>query len=245
MKIVTLDIETSPNIAHVWGLFKQTVSLSQLRESTRVIAFAAKWYDKPDVLFHSDHHDGHEAMVRSAHALLNQADVLVHYNGKRFDVPHLQREFVLGELGPPAPFQQVDLLDVMRSRFRFASNKLQHVATELGIGSKTQHEGHELWVKCMAGDSAAWELMKKYNMQDVVLTEELYERVRPWITGHPHWGLFLDDDHCCSNCGGQNLTKQGFSHTKLSKFQQYRCSDCGTWSRGKTAVARVDERGVA
>lgn len=59
-KVLTLDIETSPNLAHVWSLWKQNVSLSQLMQSGQVICFAAKWHDKPKVTFHSDHHDGHD-----------------------------------------------------------------------------------------------------------------------------------------------------------------------------------------
>lgn len=42
MRILTLDLETSPNIAHVWGLWQQNVSLNQLMESTQVISWAGK-----------------------------------------------------------------------------------------------------------------------------------------------------------------------------------------------------------
>ena len=64
LKLLTLDIESAPNVAHVWGLFKQTVSLNQLMESGQVISFAAKWHGKPKVLFYSDHHDGHDVMIQ-------------------------------------------------------------------------------------------------------------------------------------------------------------------------------------
>lgn len=244
-KILTLDIETSPALAHVWSLWNNNVSLSQLRQATQVIAFAAKWYGQSKVEFRSDFHDGHEAMVERACALINEADIVVHYNGTKFDMPHLRREFLLASLPPHKPVLEVDLLKVAKGRFRFISNKLDHVSRELGLGGKVSHTGHDLWVRCLAGDAKAWALMKRYNIGDVRLTEQLYDRLRPWVSNHPHMGLFLGEENCCNRCGSTDLERRGFHHTPVSSYQQYRCRECGGWSRGKTAVARVDERGTA
>ena len=109
-KILTLDCETSPNIADVWGLWQQNVSLNQLRESTRMISFAAKWLGKPRVEFYSEFHNGRVEMIHRAHEMCNEADVMIHYNGRTFDVPHLNREFIENGFAPPSPFQQIDLL---------------------------------------------------------------------------------------------------------------------------------------
>ncbi len=54
MKILLLDIESSPNTAHVWGLWQQNVSINQLMESSYVLCYAAKWLGQKDVLFDSD-----------------------------------------------------------------------------------------------------------------------------------------------------------------------------------------------
>ena len=37
MKLLFLDIETSPNQAYVWGLFKQNIGISQMTDSSRVM----------------------------------------------------------------------------------------------------------------------------------------------------------------------------------------------------------------
>ena len=230
-KVLTLDIETSPNLAHVWSLWKQNVSLSQLMQSGQVICFAAKWHDKPKVTFRSDHHDGHDEMVRHAHRLIDEADVVVHYNGLAFDMPHLRREFLLAELAPPSPVQEIDLLKVVQKHFRFTSNKLAHVTEQLGLTGKLSHSGHQLWVDCMNGDQKAWDTMRRYNKQDVVTTEELYDRLLPWITGHPHVGLYDGETYCCRNCGSKDVQKRGFRYTAYSKYQQVQCNKCGSWSR--------------
>lgn len=245
MKLLTLDLETSPNLAHVWALRDQSVSLSQLRESSRVISFAAKWRGDKRVMFHSDHHDGHDAMIVAAHALLDEADVLVTYNGKRFDTPHLRREFLLAGLEPPAPFAEVDLYQVVRNRFRFPSNKLDYVVQALGLGEKASHEGHDLWVKCLAGDDAAWRRMARYNKQDVVITERLYERLIPWVPKHPHVGLRSGNEGAsCQRCGSSRLQKRGFAYTPLGVFQQLQCQGCRSWSRGAQKLGAATTRGI-
>lgn len=247
-KMLFIDIETSPNLAYVWRMFKENVSLPQLVETTQMISFAAKWRNRKQVFFHSDFHDGHEAMVERAFHLIDAADIVVHYNGKSFDMPHLNREFITnGFPGPPSPVQQIDLLHTMRKRFRFASNKLDHVTQQLGQAGKVQHTGFQLWRDCMAGDPKAWALMRKYNRADVTELEDLYEKVKPWIISHPHMGLYDDDTDApdvCGRCESPNITRQGYSYTGASKFQRYRCKDCNGWSRGKKAIARVEARPV-
>lgn len=246
-RIVVLDIETAPALADVWSLWNVNVGLSQLRQVSTVICFAAKWHGQRRVEFYSDHHNGHGEMVKQAHRILGEADVVVHYNGAKFDMPHLRREFLLAELPPHKPVQEVDLLRVAKGRFRFQSNKLDHVAQQLGVGSKVKHAGHVLWVACMAGDDGAWAQMRRYNKADVVLTEKVYDRLKPWIHNHPHAGLYAElDPLTCGlpGCGGK-LQRRGFKATAISTYQQYQCQACGAWSRGKTAIARVDERGTA
>lgn len=245
MKILCLDIETSPNVAHVWSLFNQNVGLSQLRESTEVICFAAKWIGKPTTYFYSTHHHGKEVMLQKAHDLLSEADVVMTWNGKRFDVPHLQREFIEAGMTPPAPFEQVDLCNVVRRKFRFTSNKLQYVSTRLGLAGKVAHEGHTLWIKCMAGDDKAWASMRKYNKQDAVLLEELYLKLRPWIQGHPNAALRADDPSACPACAGDKLERRGFAFTRLGKFQRYQCKGCGKWLRGARRLGGSDVAEIA
>jgi hypothetical protein len=245
-RILVIDIETSPNIAYVWGLWDQSVSLSQLIESTQVIAFAAKWVGDDEVFFYSDHHDGHRDMILAAHALLGVADIVVHYNGKSFDIKHLNREFWEAGYDPPAPYKQVDLMHVVKRNFRFGSNKLQHVTTEIGLAGKAEHEGMPLWVKCLEGDDEAWASMRAYNVQDVVLTEQLYLRARPWITDHPNMGLFVDEARpVCDKCGSTKMQKRGISYTTTRAYQRFQCQGCGGWSRTARAVNAVGTRGVA
>lgn len=244
MKILTIDIENRPNLAYVWGLWDQNVGLAQLVESAQTISFAAKWHGTKKVEFYSVHHHGKEEMLAQAHRLLSEADVVVGYNSKGFDMKHLNREFVLAGMTPPAPYAQVDLMLVVKKQFKFVSNKLDYVAQALGLGAKTTHTGFQLWVDCMAGNEKAWALMKKYNKQDVVITEKLYDELLPWITPHPSYGVFNGENNVCPNCGGSELSPRGFSYTAASKFQRLLCIDCGKWSRSSNRVDGSNIRGI-
>lgn len=246
MNILGIDIETAPNTAYVWGLFKQNVSLDQLIQSSRAMCFAARWFSEgsdAETVFFSEHADGHEEMIRQAWELLDEADAVVHYNGSRFDVPVLNREFVSYGLGPPSTYQHIDLLKTARKEFRFSSNKMDHLLKELQIGEKVRHDGFTLWVKCMDGDPEAWERMEEYNRGDVDQLEDLYRRMLPWITNHPNHALYLDTDRpTCTNCGGTNLHKRGTAKTKTQMYQRFQCQDCGTWLRERYTQIGKDKR---
>ena len=101
-RILALDLETSPNLAHVWGLWQQNVGLNQLLESTEVICFGARWLGEEEVEFRSVHHDGKKKMLKRAWELLNEADAVMGWNSKGFDMKHLNREFLENGLTPPS-----------------------------------------------------------------------------------------------------------------------------------------------
>jgi len=230
MKILAIDIETRPSLAYVWGLWDQNISLDALVESGETICWAAKWLGERAVTFRSVHHDGKKQMVKTAWDLLDEADTVLHFNGKKFDIPHLQREFVEAGMRPPAPYKQIDLLDTVRKQFRFPSNKLAYVSKALGLEGKTQHEGYQLWLKCRAGDEKAWATMRRYNIQDVRLLEDLYEILVPWITGHPSVGALTGED-VCPRCGSDDLISRGYAFLRTGRYRRFQCKSCGSWTR--------------
>jgi len=230
-KILLLDIEMAPNVAHVWGIWDQNIGINQLQESSYVMCYAAKWLGDKKMMFDSVKKSGDKKMLQGIHKLLDEADAVIHYNGKRFDIPSLNKEFLLHGMFPPAPFKEIDLLTVAKGRFRFVSNKLDYVAQSLGLGKKTEHSGHELWVQCMAGIPKAWKLMEEYNKNDVILLEKVYERFKPWIKNHLNRNLVESTDLCCPTCASTNFQRRGFNMTAAGKYQRYQCRACGNWFR--------------
>lgn len=247
-RILTLDIETSPNIVHRWSLYGDSpVGINQIVEPQRVLSCAFKWHDKIRVEFRSEHHDGHAAFIARAHELISSADIIVHFNGKRFDMPHLRTEFILAGLDPYPPVQEIDLYQVIKTRFRFPSNKLDYIATRLGVGGKVSHIGHPLWTGCLAGDPASWATMKRYNMNDVVITEGVYDKVQAWMATHPNMNLFGDDTHvtACPRCGSVDYQRRGLMRTATSVYQRFQCQQCGSWFRSSRADGGTTTRAAA
>ena len=223
-------------------MWDQNVGLNQLLEATDVMCFAAKWYGNDEVLFYSQFKDGKAAIIDAAYELLNQADIVVHFNGRTFDMPHLRREFLLAGKTPFVPVLQIDLLQVARQNFKFPSNKLQYVAKALGVGEKMKNSGHELWIRCLAYEPDAWAEMEEYNRQDVIVTEGVFTKLRPWIKNQPHFGLFSGEVHCCPSCGSNDLRANGNAYTNTAVYQQFRCAACGSNSRSVKSEARTDTR---
>ena len=131
---------------------------------------------------------------------------------------------------------------IVKQRFAFPSNKLDYVARELGVGRKVDTGGFDLWRGVMAGDEKAWRKMRQYQKQDVVLLENLFEILKPWIKmPHPvsdKAGLV------CRNCGGTHLQSRGVARTLQSVYPRYQCMTCSTWMRGPEREPVGDTRAV-
>lgn len=234
-KILTLDIETSPSVVYTFDMAPNWISPEKIIEPSHIMSFAAKWYNKDDVEFYSDHHTGHSEMVERAWHLLDEADILVTFNGVRFDNKHLKREFVLAGYPMPRPWKDVDLYREAKKQWAFESKGLAHLASRFELGAKETHEGFGLWKSCLEGDTDAWERMKSYNVQDVVLTEAVYDRMRGWIPTHPHMGPIDADDVglICNQCGAaDDLTPVGTRRAIVIDYRLYRCNRCGANVQG-------------
>lgn len=243
IKILLLDIETAPNIVFSWGLWQQNIGINQIVDAGYALCWAAKWLGSDKIEFASVFHNTKKNMLKKIHKMLDDADVVVHYNGKRFDIPTLNKEFIKVGLLPPSPYKQVDLLSVARRQFKFASNKLDYVARFLGLGEKVKHRGMDLWRDCMERVPEAWEEMRGYNIQDVILLEKVYNVLLPWIgSTNPNRNVFEGTRLSCPSCGSHNVQRRGTSRSKTLIYQRFACTDCGSWSRSNKAEPRDNKQ---
>jgi hypothetical protein len=245
-RVLVIDVETAPLTLSGWGLREQNFGLAQVLETSRLLCFAAKWYGKPRVHFSSEWQHGQAGMLERAHKLLSDADVVVAHNAP-FDVKQFNTAFLLAGMSPPAPFQTIDTLRAVRSRFFLASNRLDHIARVLGLGQKVSHEGHGLWLRVLDGHGPSRRLMREYNEHDVILCEAVLEALwsKGWVPDGPHVGAIAGRPDGCPQCGGARLHARGVARTKVSAYQRFQCQDCGGWCRGNKALpGRATTRGV-
>lgn len=238
-KILTWDIESKPHLVYTWGLWDQNIGITQIKEHGGMICFAAKWLGSDEVMFYSEFEHGKHEMIKAAHDLLSEADIVVGYNSDNYDNKRINNEFLEQHLGPVKPFMSIDLIKTNRKRFDLASRKLDYIARYTGIGQKIENAGFQLWIDCMANDPEAWAKMKEYNIGDVIVTEDLYKELQPWLFNVPHFGMWTTNGDCCPYCGSVSLTDAGESHTKVQTYPLYRCDDCTGWSRGTLRLANA------
>lgn len=229
-RILTLDIETSPAVVYTFNLAADYINPNNIIEPTRVLCFAAKWYDSPGTIYFGEDKHTREEMVQGAWQLLDEADMVVTYNGVRFDIPHLQREMVTAGYRPPSSWTDVDLLPVVKRRFRFMSNRLGHITEQLGLDTKADAGGFDTWRKVLAGDREAWRRFAYYCRTDVQVTEQLFTYLRPWLK-LPHAGLFTADMAGCFACGCDRLAPDGIARSKVHAWLRLICQDCGAANR--------------
>lgn len=239
-RCLVLDIETSPIQAYVWGLRDQNISLNQIVKDWDVMAWGAKWLGTPasEIIYEDRRKDKDDKRIlKIVWKLLDEADIVVTQNGKRFDSRKLNARFMMHGMPPPSPYKHLDTYLIAKDAAEFTSHKLEYLTDTLNEKyKKTSHgkyPGMSLWVECLNGNNDAWEEMKKYNIHDVLSTEELFEKIRAW-TPKSAPSIFTDRGTCVV-CGSKRVEKRGFERTKVSTFQRLRCLNptCRKWFRGE------------
>lgn len=247
-KILILDIETSPLRSYTWGRWKQNIGLNQTISEWFMLSWSAKWLDSielmgegltPEEVLNEDD----LRITTSIWKLIDEADVVIAHNGIKFDLPKLNSRFILNGLIPPSPYTQIDTLKIAQRNFGFSSNKLDALAKYFGIPMKLDTT-FELWADCMKGSQSALKKMLEYNKHDVVILEEVYHRLLPWVKSHPNMALVYDDViQRCPSCGGNNLIEleDKFYYTTVGKYPVYRCKKCKSLSRGRKTITNYSK----
>lgn len=251
--IKTIDIETAPNLAYTWGLWKQNIGKPMLIERSFMLSYVSKNYGEDEIQYGDCRYtyadaDDYEITV-ALRDLLNETDFVIGHNFKKFDLAKIKGRIALHGIEPHSPVKVIDTLTACR-RFGYQDNTLETMTKMFKLDvAKSKHDkypGFSLWAECLKGNMDAWDTMIKYNIDDVVSNELLYDRIKPYIEDHPSFGIYEAELHAgrpfCTFCGSENLARYGYRHTNLSKFRQYKCGDCGKYPRGRTNLLDLETR---
>jgi DNA polymerase elongation subunit (family B) len=233
MKILLFDVETMPLVVTSWQLFEPRLSHDNILQDTSLICAAWKFYGEKNI--HTTQIDparpGEDKEVcKTLHEAISRADVIVGHNGDEFDLRTLRSRILFNGLPPLPPKTTIDTLKVARRLFRLSSNRLDYLGSYLGVGRKIP-TSFGLWLDVMNGSKEALNKMVKYNKQDVLLLERVYEQLRPHMSNHPNQRLYSTGG--CPICGYGPLVKQGFKYQRTSVRQQYQCKSCHGYSCGE------------
>ena len=230
IKRLFFDIETSPNIGLFWTAgYKQTIDPSNIIKERAIICICYKWADDEKTHYLTwDKSQNDKKMLEQFVKIANEADELVGHNGDKFDLAWIRTRCLYHNIPMFPHYITVDTLKHARSKFKFNSNKLDYIATFLGIGHKLP-TGFNLWKEVVLDkNQEALEKMVEYCKHDVVLLEQVYNRMASVI---PHRLHHDGDKTTCPECGSGNLS---FSKQRISAVGTFRiqlqCKDCGKYN---------------
>ena len=249
-KILLFDIETSPILAYVWDIWDQNIALNQIVEDWSVLSWSAKWLgDPPSKTMYEDQRNAKNVrddrkLLKRIWELLDEADVVITQNGRRFDSKKLNARFIQNGMQPPSSYRHIDTLVISKKVFAFTSNKLEYLSNNLATRFKKlktkQFPGFLLWSECLKKNKAAFKEMEAYNQMDVLALEEVYMRLAPWDNS-VNLMVLNEDDIVCS-CGSIDFRHKGYKYTNSGKFLRVKCKSCGKEYTSKANLLTKEQK---
>jgi hypothetical protein len=252
------DIETLPIIGTFWDTGKQYIGPENILEDWVVLSWSAKALFDPNVIGdiltpaevqrrlaalidpNPQPHNADERIIRRIWKLIDEAEVVIHQNGKKFDMKKLNARFIHYGLPPYRPVHQIDTLEAKNAAFGTSSGKLDYMTKFLSLPRK-QHTNYSLWIRCTYGDPAALKEMYQYGLNDTWILEDYYARIRAWIPNHPNFSTYTHNyldltkgEVACPICRHVIAPEaiNGTYHTPLgNKYDSFRCPHCGAVGR--------------
>lgn len=236
-KILFYDIETSP--MQVWTFRignKISVPHSAIvnGSKTDIICVAWKWAHEREVhsLDWGWDKQNSKNLIKAFDKVINEADIIIGHNGDKFDWRHLNTQRLLNRL--PAINWNVnseDTLKQIRRHFYLPSYKLDHVAAILGVGNKSAMCFKD-WVDiCTKSDRSKLDKMIKYCKKDVLLLQNVYDIIKPYVKPK----MRMSVGHSCTVCGSKDIRRNGTRTYNGKTHQYFICRDHGGYA-GKAEI---------
>lgn len=251
-KILLLDIETMPILAHVWQVWgDQNIGMNQIDRDWAIISWSAKWLGDPasktmyqDQRNAKNMEDDNKLLDKIWH-LLDEADIVITQNGDHFDLKKLNARFIINGYKPPSSFKSIDTKKIAKKKFGFTSNSLEYMSDKLCKKyKKSKHpkfQGFEMWSECLKGNKEAWKEMEHYNKLDVLALEELYLQLQPWDNSY-NPNLYTDELTLICACGSEEFHRNGHAYTSVGKYQRFSCKKCGAEVRSKQNLFSAEKK---
>lgn len=239
-RILLFDIETSPLIVYSWGLWNQNISHTNIIQDWKILCFSAKWLFEDEVMAFSMTKEelknfDDSRITKQLWKLLDESHVVITQNGIKFDQKKANSKFLEHNLNPPSSYQSIDTLLHSRKQLGEVSNRLDFLSKKYGSNKEGKIESYGLWDRVMKQDYSGLTEMSEYCKNDVLILEDYYLKLRPFIKPHPSLQLFIEEDKsACPSCGSTDLKNENKPYTTtVAQYELYRCNCCGSLSRGR------------
>ena len=261
LNILYFDLESSLMGTLTFGLWNQNISGNRITKHSHLLSNSWAFNDELPQgvrLSPEDVAEGNDLLVVvDTIRAIEKSDLIISFNGKKFDVPLLKTRALLHGL-PPIKFPpHLDLMQEAKRNFRFPSNSMQNISLYLGEHGKLATSGRNLWERCYNHSNyddcnEALAQMLEYGLRDIDATRDLHKRLQGWFKSPVNIGLITKEingvntkdnhDLLCPHCSSKDVDKIGSkAYTSVSSFNIYRCgnSACRGLSRDNAAGTRL------
>ena len=261
INVLYWDLESSLMGTLTFGIWNQNISGNRITKHSHLLSNSWAFNDEPPQgvrLSPEDVAEGNDLLVViDTIRAIEKSDLIISFNGKKFDVPLLKTRALLHGL-PPIKFPpHLDLMQEAKRNFRFPSNSMQNISLYLGEHGKLATSGRNLWERCYhfqnyddCNDALAQ--MLEYGLRDIDATRDLHKRLQGWFKSPVNIGLITKEingvntkdnhDLLCPHCSSKDVDKIGSkAYTSVSSFNIYRCGNsvCRGLSRDNAAGTKL------
>lgn len=234
-KRLYFDLEISPMLA--WSFNAYEGNALHIEQDPKILSVAWQWEGEKEVKVKClADFDGYKPnrfkiddkkLVYKVHQILTDADVIIGHNSDNFDIKIANARFFHYGLEPIAETKRFDTLKKARKYFKMPKNTLDDIYRYVfkQQGKATVKYSDVLW-DCLDGNESAWRAMKKYNQQDVVITRELYLRMRGFDKNHPNLSFFTRRPNECKTCLSTKIHRRGRKWMRGGLRWEWRCETC-------------------
>lgn len=238
-RVLYFDLESSLMVGYFFGMWQQNISMRRIKKQSHLLSAAWAYNDgevegvrlTPEQVKTGDDFDVVVKMVEA----INNSDLIVTFNGKKFDMKLLNTRALFWGIPPVKVVKHIDLFEQSKRVFKFPSNSMQNVSMYLGEEGKLQTSGSNLWERCLEWENYqvcnnALEEIFTYNKQDISATRDLHKRFQGWMKGVPNVGTIVNEvtenkTLRCIHCGSDDIFPMNDkTYTAVSSFDLYRCA---------------------
>lgn len=231
VKRLFFDIETSPNIGIFWKSgFSQTIIPEQIIKERSIICICYKWEGEEKVYSLTwDNKQNDKRMLQEFSKVIKEADEVVAHNGDKFDIKWFNTRCLFHNINILPKYKTLDTLKKAKFHFYFNSNKLDYIAKYLGVGAKIETGGLDLWKAVLLEQNHnALSRMVDYCKNDVVILEDVFHRLKPYIIQNTHHGMHAEGNVWdCPSCSSKKVLFIKNDFTAGGTLQRWmECEDC-------------------
>jgi len=237
-KVLFFDLEIAPMVAYTYEAYE--ANALKILQPKQIISFAWMWDTektphcmavqdypgyKPGVLKLDD-----KELCKDLYDILEQADILIGHNIRKFDIPEANTRFLTHGFKPTKKWNTKNTIDTLRDtkkEFHFAKNNLDYLSEQLGGGTKTDRKHSDLIWGFLDGNKQHVKHMKAYNKQDVLINREYYHKVKGWLNTNVNLSFWNRVERACPRCGSKELSARGNQVYRTGLRKVFACKECG------------------